>query len=400
MTAALVLAAAVASGGAYSNAYRSHFPLPDAVVGSGWGVNIHFTKPEPGEMDAIAGAGFKWVRMDFMWAAVERVRGRYDFSAYDELMTALADHHMRALFILDYGNDLYGPDSPNTDAQRAAFARFAGAAMAHFRHRGVVWELWNEPNISFWKPTPDAGQYALLEAAVRAEHTRVARDEWYVGPGTSTFDWRFLEFCLANCLHRATGAAWDGISVHPYRGGSPESVDADWQRLGREADAAAGRQVALVSSEWGYSCAPGGVSEDRQADYAVRAYFANLMSGVDLSILYDWKDDGASATDPEAHFGTVHQDLRAKAGYRLIQTVNRDLAGFRYGYRLDLGDPHAYALVFRRGADVRVYGWLDHDGQESLSLAPGENPVTLNARPARLSLSNTLTATLRRRRVH
>ena len=40
-------------------------------------------------------------------------------------------------------------DAPHTDEGRAAFAGFARAAgVAHFKGKGVIWELWNEPNIS------------------------------------------------------------------------------------------------------------------------------------------------------------------------------------------------------------------------------------------------------------
>jgi len=42
--------------------------------------------------------------------------------------------------------------------------RWAVAAAHHFRNRGVLWEMYNEPNIGFWKPKPNVDDYiALLE---------------------------------------------------------------------------------------------------------------------------------------------------------------------------------------------------------------------------------------------
>ena len=29
----------------------------------------------------------------------------------------------------------------------------------------MLWEIWNEPNISFWSPKPDAQQYTTLALA-------------------------------------------------------------------------------------------------------------------------------------------------------------------------------------------------------------------------------------------
>src|ERR1041385_7785944 len=60
----------------------------------GLGVNIHFADPQMGEIEMIANAGFRWIRMDFKWDATEKARGRYDFSAYDRLLASLRQHRM------------------------------------------------------------------------------------------------------------------------------------------------------------------------------------------------------------------------------------------------------------------------------------------------------------------
>src|ERR1051326_9187507 len=134
--------------------------LLEAVVPDGLGVEIHFVEPSEHDLARIAAAGFRFVRMDFTWSQIERQKGSYDFAAYERLADALARRRMRAIFILDYGNPLYDSNlAPMTDEGRQAFARFAAAGAARFQGRGVVWELWNEPNAAFWKPRPDAASY-------------------------------------------------------------------------------------------------------------------------------------------------------------------------------------------------------------------------------------------------
>ena len=49
--------------------------LPRPVVPEGFGVNIHFTDPGPGELARFAEAGYRWVRMDFAWEGIERHSG-------------------------------------------------------------------------------------------------------------------------------------------------------------------------------------------------------------------------------------------------------------------------------------------------------------------------------------
>src|SRR5215213_8105197 len=95
-------------------------------VPKGLGVNIHFTSPKPDEMEQLAAAGFKFVRMDFTWGLIEQKKGEYDFSPYDKLMAALKPHGIRAIFILDYSNHFYDDNlSPHTNEGRKAFARWA-----------------------------------------------------------------------------------------------------------------------------------------------------------------------------------------------------------------------------------------------------------------------------------
>src|SRR4030095_2032601 len=150
--------------------------IPDRVLPDGVGVNIHFTRGHEKDIAMIAAAGFRLVRMDFLWARTERRGGEYDWSDYDELTAELERHGIRAYFILDYSNPLYegtvitqNPDtgreegrstaSPRRPESITAFALWAAAAAAHFSSRHVVWEIWNEPNIQFWKPEPDVKQY-------------------------------------------------------------------------------------------------------------------------------------------------------------------------------------------------------------------------------------------------
>src|SRR3954466_14012737 len=95
-------------------------PAP-GVVPDGLGVNIHFTDPRPGELEMLAAAGFRFVRMDFTWSRTEPQRGVYDFAPYDRLPAALDRYKIRAVLILDYSNQFYdGGESPRSDEGRAA----------------------------------------------------------------------------------------------------------------------------------------------------------------------------------------------------------------------------------------------------------------------------------------
>ena len=346
--------------------------LPPPIVPRGFGVNIHFTDPSPGEMARFAEAGYRFVRMDFGWSGIERRPGVYNFSAYDRLVAHLAKVNARPILIFDYGNRLYdGGQSPHTDAGRAAFAKFAAAGAVHFRGKGVLWEIWNEPNIDFWKPKPSADDYARLALATAKAVRAADPDAVILAPGTSEFPWKFFETVFrAGLLEHL-----DAVSVHPYRGSSPETVAEDYGRLraliARYAPPAKAN-LPIISSEWGYSTNTRGVSETKQAQYLTRQWLANLASGVNLSIFYDWKDDGPDPRENEHRFGTVHQDLTPKPSFLAAKAIISALDGYAYRHRLKGKDENDWRLLFQKGGsdELALVTWSAARGASDADTMP------------------------------
>ncbi len=325
--------------------YRQRYPLPQPGVPQSLGVNIHFTTPRPGEMRLLAKEGFKWIRTDFSWQGTERTAGVYDFSAYDVLMRNLKRYGIRPIFIFDYGNDLYQAGSPTTPTAINAFCKWVRAAVTHFREDGVVWEMWNEPNIGFWKPKPDVQQYINLAKAVGTTIRTSQPQEWFIGPGVSGMDLGFIETCFKQGLL----SSWDAVSFHPYRDSNPESAARDYKAVAALIHhyAPTDKQVPMLASEWGYSELYPGMNTNRQARFAVREFLTNISNSLVLTIWYDWHDDGVDAHDPEDHFGTVTVNYQPKPVYTAIQTLAKTLHGFVYVRRLNVGAPQDWCLLFK-----------------------------------------------------
>ncbi len=325
--------------------------LPAPVVPAGVGINIHFARGRETDLDLIAAAGFKFIRMDFTWSGIERKKGEYDWSAYDELMANLEKRGLRAIYILDYSNALHEETITVTDTRTKtehkdvaspqhpesveAFARWAGAAAKHYRGRHIIWEVWNEPNISFWKPKPDVAQYVALALAACRAVREADPQATIVAPASSGFPWEFFETMFASGLLQYL----DAVSVHPYRpySKSPETAAADYLRL-RSLIAkyapADKRNLPVISGEWGYATHDKGVPLDTQAAFIARQQLANLLNDVPLSIWYDWKNDGTDATYNEHNFGVVDNRLKPKPSYVAVQTMTRELAGYRVARRI------------------------------------------------------------------
>ncbi|MGO8930867.1 MAG: cellulase family glycosylhydrolase [Limisphaerales bacterium] len=350
--------------------------IPEAVLPAGVGVNIHFVTGHEKDLDLIAGAGFKFVRMDFAWGGIETRKGEYDWSGYEELLASLEKRGLRAILILDYSNPLYeetvtSPNpitgapqkataSPQHPASIAAFARWAAAAAKHFQGRHVLWEIWNEPNGNFWSPKPDAQQYSTLAVAACKAIREAEPQATIIGPASSGFPWEFLETFLKSGVLEYL----DAVSVHPYRDphSPPETAASDYQKLRamieRYAPTPRKDPIPILSGEWGYSTHKGGVSLETQAAFAARQQLSNLLNGVPLSIWYDWKNDGPDPNENEHNFGTVLPDLQPKPAYVAIQTLTRELSGYRIVRRISLpGDKDYVLLCTSRAGGQKLAAW-------------------------------------------
>lgn len=333
----------------------------------GFGVNIHFTDPEPGEIKMITDAGFRWVRMDFKWDLTEQERGRYDFSPYERLMKALDEQGIRALFILDYGNPLYENGTPpRSETARRAFTRWSVAVAKHFAGRGIIWELYNEPNHQlFWPPKPNVNEYIALAQMVGRAWQAEVPNEMLIGPATSGIDSDFLEACFKGGLLNY----WAGVSIHPYRQTNPESVADEYcllrETIARYRAAPNGRTMPIISGEWGYSSVWRGMNEQIQGELLARQFLTNVANGIPISIWYDWRDDGPDPREPEHHFGLVrhrHYPGRApiydpKPAYQAAMTLNTFLNGYTFERRITVGSNGDYVLLFRSGGDYRIAAW-------------------------------------------
>jgi hypothetical protein len=369
---------------ALSHGLMAQIPA-SGIVTDASGVNIHFTHPQEGELEMIRAAGFKWIRMDLTWEATERKKGVYDFAAYDHLMKSLEAQGLRAVFILNYSNKNYEPlRSITSEEGKAAYARWAVAAVQHYRGKGVIWEIWNEPNIEgFWKPKPDVEAYVKMARVGCQAIKEAAPDECVVGPASSTIDLEFLEGCFKGGLLEW----WQAVSVHPYRQGGPESVAAEYhalrQLIGKHAPA--GKKVAVLAGEWGYSEAWSNFDASLQGKMLTRQWVVNAASAVPVSIWYDWKDDGPDPKEAEHRFGTVERQhfpgrtaaYNAKPAYLAAQTFNRELEGFHFVKRINLGNLDHHGYLFERAGAQCLVAWTA--GGVPASVKVRVSPGTISA---------------------
>ena len=383
---ALRFAAAVCLGVVASSLAAAPPVLQPQTVRDALAVNIHFTTPRPGEMKLLAAAGVGRVRMDVGWHHVEREPGQYDFSKYDTLMRELDAVGMKAMLILDYGNAHYTGDqksAPVTPEARAAFARFAAATVDHFKGRGVLWEIYNEPNNkAYWKPQPDGALYAALAVETARAIKAVAPDETLCGPGLAGVDKPFLQKALDNGLLNVV----DAVTLHPYRQTAPETFATDLaeiRRMTRER-APPGKDIPVIAGEWGYPIV--WVDTPTQANYLVRQMLFGLSERLPLNVWYDWRR-GGSYEGRVAIFGLVDAvpdatpdaagqvSLHPTPLYDALAALGRQLGDTHFAERLPLTPANRaedYLLAFDGPRGRQYAAWTTKDaGEIKIALPDG-----------------------------
>jgi len=349
--------------------------LPGRTVPRSLGMQVKRRTDGTAHIEGIAGLGFAFVRRGIYWRDIEKRRGVYDFTTIDRLMDDLRARRLRAVCCLVSNNDLYeGGSGIRTDAGRAGFAAFASALATRYRGRGVVWEIWNEPNIGgFWgdhdKSNSDvfADEYAALVRTVAPAMHR-ADPECCVVAGAVSALWKASFEWTERCFDRGILASGiDGWSVHPYGTGTPEEHLEGYATV-RELLAAHGApDLPLLNTTRGFT-ASASQEARREAAFFVRQYMIDLTADVRVSIWYQWW-----ARDAE----------RQPAAVACRVMVDR-LKGFRLLRRLETKSADEYLLLFARKPDEQtIVAWTSRDGGAA---TPREIVLPLRVRAGRIRI--------------
>lgn len=315
------------------------YGMPSGVVSGSVGLNSAWNVED---WDLLAGTGAGVVRTNLYWNQCERVLGVYDFNlSNDNAMVAACNQRgIRVMYDMFFGNPLYGETDMSSAVWRQNYATFAGKAAANFKGKGVMYELWNEPNGYGQGAQVPANYIAFVDAvssAIRANDPSAVIIAPAVGDSTETGP-----AFLADCYGLGLLNKVDAISLHLYANPSwlnPEQV------VGRLADARSlmqtygGKVLPIVSGEWGYTLGATSTDEVTQAKYCARSLLTNLSQGVPISIWFEFRDRPTSGDYWEGNFGLIaHDDMTneyqgIRPAYYAMQELTQSLRGTTFGRR-------------------------------------------------------------------
>ncbi|HET6737799.1 MAG TPA: hypothetical protein VFH76_02660, partial [Kribbella sp.] len=336
----------------------------------------------------MANGGISTDRDEAFWAAAETTKGVIQFPQnVKNYKAALDANHIDFLNILDYGNSLYYPDeAPATDEQRAAFTRYAVAAVDEFGTEHTTYELWNEWNLrdpnGAAKASPE-NYVALLKsvsAAVRAKHPDVK----LTGPSLAVInDWQgwFTKFADLGGLNYV-----DAVTIHPYVQPLDPEASVAYVNTIRSIMAAHGSSKPIYISEQGWATGtnPSAVSEPAQARDLVRGQLLAYGNGVARYSSYNFMDSGTDPSNVEHRFGMVRNRLDPrgalvpKPSYVATAVLARQIDELPLTGETRFGT-NGYDVAFNAGGGQSVHAvWSTTPGLVNLA-APAGSQVSITS---------------------
>jgi len=363
--------------------------LPALFTNQGFGVNLHAGSFTIKDLDMIQEAGFKIIRTDLTWHEIEKEKGVYNFSNFDQLLSELSKRNLRPLLVLDYGNSLYGCTlNTNTSGCMQGFKNFVQRAVARYKNYNVIWEIWNEPDCGyFWMPQPDYNGYVNLVKEVAPLIKRIDPNSTVIAPAVGKLDppYTFLEECFKRGLLNYV----DAVSAHPYRDPPLESVIQDYANVRNliRRYSPYRPNIPIIAGEWGEYSGGNWRTKEGQAKYLLREYLINLYQGIPVTIWYKWKNDGINPYNKDSNWGLVSKNNSTpKEALNAFKDMTNLLNNAIFVKRLDCSDSTVFVLAFnvKNSNKKLLIVWVS-EGSKVVSFSDG-TVVTLTDKPDYIQL--------------
>jgi hypothetical protein len=359
-------------------------PQGDAALRpeSPFGMGVYLSRYQGEEMEHVARLareiGVKWSREGFSWSRVERQKGQFDWTFYDDLL-ACAKRNGISIYGLVSGWPSWV--KPYSDEAIEGYVAFLKELVKRYKNDVKHWEIWNEPNIFFWQGPREL--YATLLIKSYAAIKEVDPTAQVLGLSTAGIDYKFIEQMLAK------QTPFDILTIHPYRRVlDDQAFIADLKKVSdlvRQPDGRR-RPIWLTEIGWATHTPHNVIGQDfqpntlrAQAELMARTYLCSIVSGVEPNTSwYDFRNDGEDPIYFEHCMGIMYRDFRPKPAYCAFATLTRVLEGKKLDGPVAAGEgTFAYRFASERAGGGTVIALWNPKNDASVSLEVKSPKVTL-----------------------
>jgi len=325
-----------------------------------------------------------WIRTTLWWSSVESKKGEWNFDQWDRYLEKAEAANKKVVFILGFDNGWLFKDNKEhrklTDEAIPYFLNYVEQVVSRYRTR-AVYEIWNEPNVIFWK----GSNRQFYKAAVAAVNKARETEPKAVILAGSTF--RVSKSFTRGLFNAGVMENADGFSVHPY-GFTPRGTIKQYNKLKQILNELDFNKPVWIT-EVGYMTGPYPFfTTNYYAENIVKTLSSLAARSEEIrNIIWyelmnnDNEGEEKKPFNPLRYMGLIYPNKKQKDGAEAFMLAAGHLAGTTYNPELPLREginKKITSLYFRKdnGSSVLIL-WNDEKKQASLQLAmPGAKNIT------------------------
>jgi len=290
---------------------------------------------KPEEYDLLNTIGISWVLNTFYWNSIEKEKGVFDFTSYDNFVNTAKANGKKVIGVLGYQANWLYPDGKSkkyiSPENIPLFLHYIEETVNHFRGRVDAWEIWNEPNFMFWKGS-DKEFFELSRLA--AQKIRETDPSSYILGGAF---WRTPASFIKGMSKAGAMENLDALAFHPYavNPGRSMKIHDNFLNVLEKINYAG----PVWITENGFPTGgwyPTSVSPEEFPSYVIKTITGAAIRGTKVFLWYEMFDSynetevPPDASDSEHFFGLFYPDFTPKKGAVAYELLARFLPGSRY----------------------------------------------------------------------
>jgi len=279
-----------------------------------------------------------WIRQTFQWNHINNVQKEWDFSKFNKNMEEAEKNGAKVIAVLGYDAAWIHKYKERTNhisaEQLPLFLNYVREVVTQYKDQVDAWEIWNEPNLFFWKG-PDEDFFTLaLEAA------KIVKELDPDKPLLAGSTFQVPEAYIRNLNDYGIFDYADALSIHPYDM-NPERTSGHIEKA-KKLLSDLGLKKELWITEVGYPTRGyyiTRVSPFRYPEYVIKTLAAATSQGVRVTIWYKHYDtrywwNPFSILDSESFFGLAHKNKKLKWGGKAFSVFTENTKGAFYNPEL------------------------------------------------------------------
>lgn len=319
----------------------------------------------PRLLELAASLGFEYHRFNAVWNDVQPREGVWHWGPIDRHLALVESHGMR-WHVMTAGSASWAADERFAPPRLDAWKTWIGALAERYGDRIEFWEIWNEPNISFFKGTVE--EYGELQRAAFDAIKAAAPQVVVTSGGYAGINHHASRPGAFEAAFRDYPRAYDWFAYHmhdtfpQFRADISRQLAGIMRRVGRD-------NVPMVFTETGFDTRFG---ERFQAETLLKKMTYASAIGAKSYTWYNLMDRSGRdqpnkpgytfglITNPTgtADFASIESELRPKPSFVSAAVAIRELRG-RVHRETWAEDGRRFAYLFEGRGDHMLIGWTE-----------------------------------------